>query len=306
MTSMRLLLALGAAFGGGLALLRVSRREPVALRDKVVIVTGASSGIGKTAARAFAREDARVVLVARRAEPLREVAAELETCASPALIVPTDVTCDDQLHALVETVLRAFGRIDVLVNNAGLACGGYHQDIDPARLRRLVATNVYAPMRLAQLVLPVMLRQRSGHIVNISSMAGYIPAPGQAAYCATRAALLSFSAALRRETAGTGVHVCAVMPTFVTTPMTRAVSERAVRASGALWPVERFDPPEVVAAAIVDAVRYHRREVPMGGLEMRLAAAGAWLTAWIMDQYWRGIARTPDYVAAISRLGEGL
>lgn len=289
----------GAVRAGGLF-----RGRAADLTGKVVIITGASSGIGRAAAHAFAREGACVVLVARRAERLRAVADQLAEMGAAAWVMPADVTCDHDLEALVEHALGACGRIDILVNNAGLAFGGGHHALEPARLRRLVDTNVYGPLRLAQLVLPVMLRQGSGHIVNVSSMGGVIAPPGQAAYAATRTALISFSRALQRETAGTGVRVSVVMPTFVNTPMTRGVSEAAVKASGALASIERFDPPLAPAAAIVNAVRFDRREVLMGGLQLRLGAAVERIAPRLVDWFWRARVDTPAYIETVSRLGE--
>ncbi len=304
MVMKRLFLA-GAALGGVAASWRALRlQEPVSLCDKVVVITGASSGIGKAAAHAFAREGAQLVLAARRVEKLCEVADALADCGTPVLIAPTDVTRDADLQALVETAVRAFGRIDVLVNNAGLSYGSYHQDLEPTCLRDLVQVNVYGPLRLTQLVLPVMLRQGYGHIVNVSSMAGLIPAPGLAAYAATRTAIISFSTALRRELAGSGVRVSAVMPTFTSTPMTQAVSEASLHRSGALI-LERFDPPEVPAAAIVNAVRYNRRETLMGGVQIRIGAVLGRLAPGLIDRFWRKSVNTPDFIKAMGGLGEG-
>ncbi|MCZ7547307.1 MAG: SDR family NAD(P)-dependent oxidoreductase [Anaerolineae bacterium] len=130
----------GAVRAGGLF-----RGRAADLTGKVVIITGASSGIGRAAAHAFAREGACVVLVARRAERLRAVADALAEMGAAAWVMPADVTCDHDLEALVEHALGACGRIDILVNNAGLAFGGGHHALEPARLRRLVDTNVYGP-----------------------------------------------------------------------------------------------------------------------------------------------------------------
>jgi NAD(P)-dependent dehydrogenase (short-subunit alcohol dehydrogenase family) len=295
---------------GGIGLWRLlRRREPVDLRGKVVIITGASSGIGRAAAHAFATAGAHVVLAARRADMLRNLAHELAVYGVRALAVPTDVRRDEDLHRLVSATLDAFGRIDVLVNNAGLSYGGPLPELPPDRVRALLEVNLYGPLRLAQLVLPVMLRQEAdasglaGHIVNVSSMAGQIPAPGMTVYAATRIGLTRFSDALRREVDRTGVRVSSVFPTWTRTPMADGVPESGLRASRTLLPAERFDEPEVPAAAIVDAVRFNRRAVPLGGLQMRAGYLGRRLAPGLVDLWWRLVVDIPAYIEAVRGLG---
>ncbi len=279
-------------------------RQPAVLRDRVVVITGASSGIGAAAAHAFAREEARVVLAARRAEKLREVAKALEPYGVEALVLPTDVTRSDDLRALVDDTVSAFGRIDVLVNNAGLAYGGHHESIDPERLYNLVHVNLYGPMRLVQCVLPIMRAQGSGHIVNVSSMSSQIVMPGQAAYTATRLGLVGFSVALRRELRGTGIRVSSVLPSFTSTSMTGAVDEEALHMA---LPFVRWqmDAPEVPARAIVDAVRGNRQIVYMGGVFMRLGAAVHRHMPGVFDLYLRWVVPVETYIQTMRRLGEG-
>lgn len=293
---------------------QAQQQEPLDLANKVVIITGASSGIGAATAHAFAAEGARVVLAARREDALRTVQAELGIYGTPAqhaqsLVVPTDVTQDADLHQLVQTTLDTFGRIDVLVNNAGLAFGGKVHQITPAQLRRLTRVNITGPIRLTQIILPVMLRQEPvngvrGHIVNVASVAGTISAPGQAAYCATRRGLIRFSTALRREVAGTGVHVSAVCPTWTATPMIEGFSEAQLRANGGLFPGEHLHLSAVPARAIVDAVQVNRPFVNLGGWMMRFGGWSEALVPALMDLHWRINVDAAAYMALMKSFND--
>ncbi|MBN1285080.1 MAG: SDR family NAD(P)-dependent oxidoreductase [Anaerolineae bacterium] len=286
-------LLLGVALLGGGALLRALRRPaPVDLRDKVVIVTGASSGIGLAAARAFAAEGARLVLAARRAEKLHEAAGELARAhGRPPLVVPTDVTDEAGRRALIDAAVETFGRIDVLVNNAGVTWIGAFYTHDPDDLQQMLQVNVYAYLRLAQLVLPVMLRQGSGYIVNIGSIAGRCPVPGMVGYVASRAAIHGFTYALRRELAGTGVHVSLVMPTWTRTPIAGEHEFAMVESVG--LPV---DDVQIPAAAAVDAVRRRRRSVTLGGMSMAACLACEALAPQVVDWVVRAVLRLrPDF-----------
>jgi NAD(P)-dependent dehydrogenase (short-subunit alcohol dehydrogenase family) len=300
----------GSVLAGILDLWRRDRPR-VSLEDRVVIVTGASSGIGRAAAAAFAQRGAKVVLVARRLDLLHDLQRELAAERHTPLVVAADVSLDTDLQAIVESTLAEYGRIDVLVNNAGVCYGGPIGDLTDDQLRGLMAINLYGPMRLTQLVLPVMLQQPSGpdgiygHIVNVSSMAGQIPLPGMTAYSATRRGLAGFTDALRRELVGSGVRVSNVFPTWTHTPMAANIEESNLRRMGALFPVEHFDPPEVPARAIVDAVRRHRPTVVMGGLQVRVARRLQQAIGPFLDLYWRMFVDVPGYIKAMRNIGTG-
>lgn len=296
---------------GGLYLWQEWRRRqhPVALEGKVVIITGASSGIGREAAHAFAAQGAQVVLAARRADVLEQVQAEIAVYGSPTLVVPTDVTQPDQCEALVAATLETFGRIDVLVNNAGLSYGGWHHELPPQQVRALIEVNFLATVALTRLALPVMLRQQpdasgvSGHIVNVTSMAGRIGAPGMTAYVATRRGVDAFTAALRREQQGGRVRFSSVHPTWTHTPMAAHIDEAALHRTGTFWAVEHFDHPDVPALAIVDAVRFNRRVVALGGPQFRQGWLAEMLMPGLVDLYWRVFVRMDEYMALMKRLG---
>ncbi|HWB71405.1 MAG TPA: SDR family NAD(P)-dependent oxidoreductase [Egibacteraceae bacterium] len=185
------------------------------LVDRTVFVTGASSGIGRSCARAFAAAGARLVLCARRAERLAEVARQLEADARTFAL---DVRDRAAVTAAVEGLAPPWSDIDVLVNNAGLAAGFEPlYEGDPDDWDRMIDTNVKGLLNVTRAVLPGMLRRGRGHVINIGSIAGREPYPNGAVYCASKAAVDSITKALRMDLLGTGVKVSTVDPGLVQT-----------------------------------------------------------------------------------------
>jgi short-subunit dehydrogenase len=177
---------------------------------KVVVITGASAGIGAAAARRFAAEGARVVLAARGVRELEGVARELGT--ERALAVPTDVSDAAAAGALLERAAAAFGAIHVLVNNAGYNRRGAVEHAPAEELARIVDVNLRAPIVLTRLAIPYLRRAGGGAIVNVASIAGRIPLPEEATYSATKFGLRAFTFALAEELQGSGITVSAVSP----------------------------------------------------------------------------------------------
>ena len=204
----------GVVAGGSYWLLRYfqPRHSPLVLEGEVVFITGASSGIGRALAFAFARRGARLVLVARTVEQLEAVRREVEPYTTAVLVIPTDLTDPQQMEHAVDLTLNTFGGIDILVNNAGLSMAGRLQDQDPEALRRMIEVDLWAPVRLTQLVLPQMLTARHGTIVNVGSSFSRVAMPLFTSYVAAKSGLASFTDALRREVDGTGVHAMLVLP----------------------------------------------------------------------------------------------
>lgn len=225
------------------------------LNQAVMIVTGASSGIGAATARAAAAAGARLVLAARRAERLRELAEQLPD----AIAVPCDVTDHAQLRAVAAAALEAYGRIDVLVNNAGQGLHTPLEDVDPEDFRAILDLNVVAPLAAMQAVLPAMRSQGAGSIVNVSSGTTLRVLPGAGAYAASKAALNMLSAVARVEFAEAGIAVSTVYPFVTATEFHAALRAGSgpVEPSGEA-PVRRgprAQRPEQVAEVILGLVR---------------------------------------------------
>jgi short-subunit dehydrogenase len=238
---------------------RILQDRVVDIDGSVMVVTGASSGIGAATARAAAARGARVVLGARREDRLAALAAELPG----AVVRRTDVTVRADLDALVQAALDAHGRVDVLINNAGQ---GLHQPLEKVTaedLRAILELNVVAALEAMQAVLPAMRAAGRGAIVNVSSGTTRAVLPGVGAYAASKAALNMLSEVARKEFADDGIVVSTVYP-FVT-----ATEFHDVLRAGALHPERRHagDPPEKVADAILGLVDSGEREavlVPPG------------------------------------------
>jgi len=195
------------------------------VRDRVIIITGASSGIGEATARRLAREGAAVVLAARRRERLERLAEEIAASGGRALAVPTDITMEmDRCH-LLERTLQAYGRIDALINNAGYGQRGPIECVPIEAIRQNFETNLFALIALTQLVVPVLRAQGGGRIVNVSSVAGRIARPFSAVYDATKHALEAISDGLRGELAPFGIHVIVIEPGFIRTEFLEVATE---------------------------------------------------------------------------------
>lgn len=195
---------------------------------KVVIITGASSGIGAATARRLARDGMRLTLAARREDRLKQVSADVEALGGQALAIQTDVRNCEDINRMVQATLERWGRIDVMFNNAGLGHDDVLEKINPDDIRDEIHINLTAVIECAQAVLPVMLRQKSGHIINVSSIAGLIATPGTSIYCATKFGLNGFTDALHRELLGSGVRVSAFCPGYTPSeisPDLKAIAE---------------------------------------------------------------------------------
>jgi short-subunit dehydrogenase len=236
-----------------------------AIAGKVAVVTGASSGIGQAAARAFAAAGAKVVLAARRAERLSALAAEIEAAGGQALAVPTDLTDPLQITRLVEATVARFGQIDVLADIAGWGRYNWIEALSAEELRRQYEVNVLGTAELTRQVVPHMQRRRSGHILIMSSYASRIAVPPMTIYASTKYALEGLSDGLRRELAPWGIHVSRIHPSGV--PGTE-FNQLAAQNGGIQFrslPVGKVS-KEHVARSLVRLVEHPRRELFLGRL----------------------------------------
>lgn len=190
------------------------------ITGKVVIVTGASSGIGEATARQFGREGARVVLAARRVERLEALAQTIAAmkAGGETLVVQADLSKLEDIQSLIRRTLEAFGRIDVLVNNAGFGRVDWLENLDPLKdIQSQFDVNVMGVIQTTRQALPVMIKQRAGHIINMCSLAGLVAAPTYSIYAACKHAVHGFSEALRREVKPWGIDVSMIYPGGVVT-----------------------------------------------------------------------------------------
>jgi short-subunit dehydrogenase len=187
------------------------------IREQVIVVTGASSGIGAALARRLGKEGARMVLAARRADALHATAREADPTGLRVLAVQADVSVRDQAEAVISAALEAFGRIDVLVNNAGRGHLASVEETGDDVIASIFGVNVFALWHTTRPALRAMRRQGSGHIINMASLAGKVGYPYNSAYVAAKHACVGFTFALRAELAGSGIEATVVCPAGVLT-----------------------------------------------------------------------------------------
>lgn len=230
--------------------------------NQVVLITGASSGIGMAAALAFAKEGAGLVLAARRLERLTDVAAACRALGVPCEVVEADVQNYPQVEHLVKVAMEKFGRIDVLINNAGIGFFTPFHSQSWESISHTLRTNLEGAMALTHAVIPHMLKRGSGTILNVSSVVGKRSVANWASYCASKFGMWGFSQSLELELRPHGIHVCHFCPAATATEF-HAVAGLAASHS----PASGMASAERVAAAIVEAVYRRKREVIVSAAE---------------------------------------
>jgi len=257
--------------------------------DRAIWITGASSGIGESLALALAGERARLVLSARRREELERVARRCREQGAPddhLMIRPLDVTDHDDAPRATREVVERFGRIDLLVNNAGISQRSLCKDTHLSVYQKLMDVNVMGQIALTKAVLPHMLERGEGHIAITSSVAGKVGVRQRTGYCAAKHAVMGFFDALRTEVEESGVRVSTIVPGFVSTP----VAENSLTGDGTPFGSADEDnaagmDPDKAARVIVAGLRKGKREIPVGeGMEMSalwLKRISPELTFWV-------------------------
>jgi NAD(P)-dependent dehydrogenase (short-subunit alcohol dehydrogenase family) len=267
--------------------------------DRVVLVTGASSGIGRETALAFAAAGADVVLVARSVPALAKVAAAARKHGVKALAIPTDVTRPAAVRACFRKAIQRYGRIDVVVNNAGVMIPALVPEIRGADLQQMLDVNLFGALWVMQSAVKVMRAQGGGHIVNVASLAGRRGFSPLGAYSATKFALVGLTEALRTELVGEPVKVSLVLPGVIDTPM--AQTALTDPSSAGLWRSSLNMPPSWVVWSIFAAIRFGLAEVavpPGGALLEKLASLTPGTTdallRWASDASRRAAVRRPS------------
>jgi 3-oxoacyl-[acyl-carrier protein] reductase len=221
------------------------------LKDKIAIVTGASRGIGRAIALSLAEAGADVVVNYAGSETAaREVAGEIEKLGRKSLVVQTDVANSEQVGQMVQQTLDHFGRIDILINNAGITRDNLLMRMKDEEWDQVINTNLKGVYNCIKAVTRPMMKQRSGRIINISSVVGSLGNPGQANYVAAKAGVIGLTKSVAREMASRGITVNAVAPGFIETDMTAKLSEDLQTSLLAQIPLQRLGQPEDIAQLV--------------------------------------------------------
>ena len=231
----------------------------VRFKGKVVVITGASSGIGRETAIEFAREGAKTVLVSRSRDKLQKVAEEIGKFNSDVLVIPTDVSSAEQVSSMVNQAVKQYGVIDILFNNAGSSYVGRVEDGDfTENAKKMMDADYFGTVNVTTEVLPIMKRQGSGHIMNMSSVVGKKAFPHFGGYSAAMHAVSGFTDALRQELRGTGINVSTIHPALTQTPLLGEVNPEDMPP-----PFRRLTPipVETVAKAVLDGVEHNSARI---------------------------------------------
>lgn len=243
---------------------------PRTLRDSVVVITGASSGIGRAAARAFAQRGATVVVAARRAELLHEAVQECERAGAQALAVPTDMSDEQAVQELARRAVERFGRIDTWINNHGVTSFGYFDETPMEDFRRVIEVDFFGTVYGSRAALQIFQEQGSGVLINTGSMVSLLSEPFVSSYVAAKHAVRGLGMSLRQELMLKGqknIHVCTVMPATIDTPFFQHAANYLGRAAKAMPPVYS---PERVAETFVRLAQRPRREVFVGNVARQM------------------------------------
>jgi len=221
------------------------------LKGRVALVTGGGTGIGRAVSLCLAREGASIAINFSRSEAeAAKTASEVKACGVFSSIVRADVSIDRQVRAMVEQVQKEFGRIDILVNNAGVTRDGLAMRMSVEDWDGVINTNLRGAFSFTQAVMRAMIKQRSGRIINISSVIGLMGNAGQTNYAASKAGLIGLTKSLARELASRGITVNAIAPGYISTDMTNALTEEIQKSIQDKIPLKRVGTPDEIAAAV--------------------------------------------------------
>ena len=224
------------------------------IKDKVVVITGASSGLGAATARLLSAQGASVVLGARRTDRIESLAGELARSGGKAVAVTVDVTHVDQVKRLVDTAAQSYGRVDVMINNAGLMPHSPLERLKIAEWDQMIDVNIKGVLYGIAAALPYMKRQKAGHFINVSSVAGHRVGPGFAVYAATKYAVRALSEGLRQEVKPYNIRTTVISPGAVATELPNSITDPDAAASMHKFYAEFAIPAESFARAVAFAI----------------------------------------------------
>jgi NAD(P)-dependent dehydrogenase (short-subunit alcohol dehydrogenase family) len=255
----------------------------VRIENPVVVITGASSGIGRAAALRFAKRGARLVLAARSASSLADVVAQCTALGATAIAVPTDVSDENQVQQLMQTADEEFGQIDVCVSCASVHSYGRFEDTPPDVFRQVLETNLFGQVYASRAVLPYFRRRESGVLILVGSVYSKLTTPLASPYATSKFALRGFGESLREELHGSGISLCMVLPATVDTPVYQHAANYTGKRTHPLPPASS---PERVARAIVRLADRPRKAVVIGQLQRTMIPVHSMLPGF----YQRGIS----------------
>lgn len=256
---------------------------PISLKDKVVLIIGASSGFGQEAAYLFAQEGCKVVLAARRLDLLQTIAMQIQNDGGEVMAVPLDVADRREIEVMVKTVVDLYGRIDIVFNNAGFIHPDWLEYNDPVRdIETQVDVNLLGVIQVTRAVLPYMFNREEGHIINMSSVAGWIAPPLLSVYSATKFGVRAFTDSLRREVAPFNIKVSGIYPGPARTELGQRHPNGPLKKIAFM---EFFFPPmdAITVARAVLAVAKRPRRAWIFPWYYRIAILSDWLFPWLVD-----------------------
>jgi short-subunit dehydrogenase len=265
------------------------------MKDQVVIITGASSGIGKALAYEFGNKGANVVIAARSLDKLKKIEADLHKLGIQSLAVQTDVTTEDDCRNLIEKTIERFGRIDVLINNAGISMRALFIDLQLDVMRRVMDTNYWGTVYCTKFAISYLLKS-GGSLVGVISIGGYVGMPGRSAYSSSKFAVRGFLDSVRVENRKTGLHVLVVAPSFTTSNIRRS----ALLADGTVQGETPRDEDhmmsaEAVASHVYNAVLKRKRQLILTFYEGKLSIfVGKIFPKFLDKQVYKTFAEEPD------------
>ena len=262
--------------------------------DKVVIVTGASSGIGKAIASEFAKNGSRVVLAARSEDKLKSITDELTALNYQAFYVKTDVSIEGDCRNLIEKTIQKFGTINILVNNAGISMRALFTDVDLDVLHRLMNVNFWGTVNCTKYALPYLVDEK-GSLVGVSSIAGFHGLPGRTGYCASKFAMLGFLETIRIENLKKGLHVMIIAPGFTSTEIRKhALNSRGLEQGESPLDEGSLMSPEYVAKWVLKGIKKKKRNKLLTW-DGRLTALFQRIIPDFVDRaYYNEMAREPE------------